>query len=159
MQVWAVSKLEIEQGNKMSVPHVIISINSPDKKQARPVINDKTIVTLYLCFHDLDAIPGGASFSKVYGEPKVYTMEEAAKVVLLLNEHKPEGVICQCEAGQSRSAGMAAAIAKYYNGEDSQFFSRSSGYNARGYTPNRLVYNRTLEALIEANGLPEWTGS
>ena len=48
-------------------------------------------------------------------------------------------VICQCDAGISRSSGMAAAIAKAFNGEDNWLFEH--------YIPNRTVYRKVLEKL------------
>ncbi len=52
-------------------------------------------------------------------------------------------LIIHCGAGQSRSAGVAAAILKYYTGSDKQIFTN------RKYTPNMLCYRRVLEALME----------
>jgi protein-tyrosine phosphatase len=50
-------------------------------------------------------------------------------------------VICHCIAGMSRSAGMAAAISKFYLGDDAKFF--------KAKTPNMLVYRLMLKALTE----------
>lgn len=159
MKVWALCKVDAESANRMDVPHVIISIHSPGRPQARPVANDKTLGTMFLCFHDLDRQPSpGGSFEKAFGPPRIFTLEDAARVIGFLDTWKPEGVICQCEAGRSRSAGLAAAIAKYHNNDDSEFFQTRGIYNPLGYSPNRLVYNRMSEALVEAKGLPEWLG-
>jgi predicted protein tyrosine phosphatase len=49
-------------------------------------------------------------------------------------------VIVHCGAGVSRSAGLAAALAKWYNGSDLEFFKPP-------YAPNMLVYRTMLEAL------------
>ena len=46
-----------------------------------------------------------------------------------------------CEAGQSRSAGVAAAISKFLFGDDSWFFKTK--------TPNMLCYRRVLEQLVK----------
>ena len=50
-------------------------------------------------------------------------------------------IIVHCGAGQSRSAGVAAAILKHYTNDDKQIF------NNRRYTPNMLFYRRVLTAL------------
>jgi hypothetical protein len=50
-------------------------------------------------------------------------------------------VICQCRAGISRSAGVGAALAKYYNLDVEEYFTTS------GYVPNLLVFRTLLEAF------------
>ena len=50
-------------------------------------------------------------------------------------------IICQCEYGQSRSAGCAAAILEYFEGNGISIFS---DYR---YFPNKIVYHKLLEAL------------
>jgi len=50
-------------------------------------------------------------------------------------------IIVQCDAGRSRSAGVAAAIKKYFDGDDTQFFDDPY------YRPNMLCYRKTLEML------------
>ena len=49
--------------------------------------------------------------------------------------------ICQCEYGQSRSAGCAAAIREHFCGDGIKIFA---DYR---YYPNQLVYNKVFEAL------------
>ena len=51
--------------------------------------------------------------------------------------------ICQCEYGQSRSAGCAAAILEY--------FCRTgiSAFADYRYYPNQMVYNKVYEALCK----------
>jgi predicted protein tyrosine phosphatase len=50
-------------------------------------------------------------------------------------------LICQCEYGQSRSAGCAAAVAEHLYGNGVAIFSDNR------YYPNKLVYRKVLEAL------------
>lgn len=50
-------------------------------------------------------------------------------------------IICQCEYGQSRSAGCAAAILEFFEGNGISIFS---DYR---YFPNKIVYHKLLEAL------------
>ena len=50
-------------------------------------------------------------------------------------------IIRQCEAGISRSAGIAAALSKCINGDDKYFFNR--------YLPNSLVYSKIIKAWGE----------
>ena len=52
-----------------------------------------------------------------------------------------EELYVNCAAGISRSAGIAAAISKFYTGDDDRFY--------KAYVPNRLVYMKVLTALNE----------
>jgi hypothetical protein len=49
-------------------------------------------------------------------------------------------LICHCEAGVSRSAAIAAAGSKYFNGDDSFFFEH--------YYPNEYVYNMMTNNVL-----------
>lgn len=50
-------------------------------------------------------------------------------------------IICQCEYGQSRRAGCAAAILKHYEHKGIDIF------RAYKYYPNQLIFNKIYEAL------------
>lgn len=50
-------------------------------------------------------------------------------------------IICQCEYGQSRSAGCAAAILEHFYGKGISVFSN---YN---YYPNQVIYHKIYDAL------------
>lgn len=50
-------------------------------------------------------------------------------------------IICQCESGQSRSAGCAAAILEYFSGKGRLVF------DSEKYRPDELVYESVLGAL------------
>lgn len=52
-------------------------------------------------------------------------------------------IICQCEYGQSRSAGCAAAILEHFEKNGISVFR---DYR---YYPNRLIFNKVYEALEE----------
>lgn len=54
-------------------------------------------------------------------------------------------IICQCEYGQSRSAGCAAAIREHFNGDGIKVFA---DYR---YYPNQLIFNKVLDALERYN--------
>jgi len=55
-------------------------------------------------------------------------------------------IICQCEYGQSRSAGCAAAILQYFSKNGIHVFA---DYR---YYPNQLVYHKVLDALESYKG-------
>ena len=67
--------------------------------------------------------------------------EDAAQVAELLRSYPDTDVIVHCDAGISRSAGVAAAILKYTTGDDSSIFQNGL------YDPNIWCYRKTLEAL------------
>ena len=50
-------------------------------------------------------------------------------------------IICQCEYGQSRSAGCAAAILEFFCGKGITVFADHR------YYPNRVVYHKIYDAL------------
>ena len=50
-------------------------------------------------------------------------------------------MIIQCDAGVSRSAGVAGALMKYYNGDDSEIFENPK------YRPNMRCYRTMLNEL------------
>lgn len=52
-------------------------------------------------------------------------------------------LICQCVYGQGRSAGCAAAVLEYYCHAGISVFADYK------YFPNKLVYHKILEALME----------
>lgn len=66
--------------------------------------------------------------------------KEITEQVAQFIEHMDK-IIVHCEAGQSRSAGVAAAILKFYTNDDTQIFD-----NPR-YTPNMYVYRMILETF------------
>lgn len=53
-------------------------------------------------------------------------------------------IICQCEYGQGRSAGCAAAILQALYGTGISIFS---DYR---YYPNKLIYNKLIEKLVKS---------
>ena len=72
-------------------------------------------------------------------------MEEchAEAIKRFLNAHSKETIIVHCDAGVSRSAGIAAALMKFYNGDDTPIFDNPK------YCPNMLCYRTMLNKLME----------
>lgn len=68
-------------------------------------------------------------------------VEEAVIIMMFVERHKDKLIIVHCDAGVSRSAGIAAALMKHYNGDDSEIFD-----NPR-YVPNMLCYRTMLNVL------------
>ena len=68
---------------------------------------------------------------------------EADEVADFIYRAREEGLslICQCEYGQSRSAGCAAAVLEHFAGRGIRIFA---DYR---YYPNQLVYHKVKDAL------------
>ena len=70
---------------------------------------------------------------------------EADELAEFIYKAKDEGldIICQCEYGQSRSAGCSAAILQHFEGRGIDIFT---DYR---YYPNQLVYHKVFNALVK----------
>ena len=130
--------------NNFDVPTIIISIRSigdkPPKKlflHSNPQVKD----FITLAFDDV------TTYCQGYYP---ITEQQARKIAKFVMRYKDsvEQIVVHCDAGISRSAGIAAAIAKYLNGNDDDFFVRSP------YTPNMTCYSKVLFALyfVEMEG-------
>ena len=121
---------------EFDAPTVLISINTEDE---RPVVEGKEnlIDVLFLTFDDLE----GPSAAMLFDPPaNLFTDEQAQQVLDFVGRHEDKHVVCQCEAGISRSAGCAAALARIYDGDDGWIFQSPR------YFPNMRVYRKILEA-------------
>lgn len=79
-------------------------------------------------------------------EPSTWQKEEFKLIVHMIKEWEAKGIIeniiCECEAGVSRSAGCAAAISEYFNHNGINYFTNIN------YSPNVNVYNGIYKRLI-----------
>jgi predicted protein tyrosine phosphatase len=64
----------------------------------------------------------------------MFEPHHARAILAFINAYpNAERIVVHCDAGLSRSPGVAAALAKIHNGDDSEFFKRHSGLNRRVY--------------------------
>lgn len=124
--------------------HVVISIESPhyDDDVKLPE-NKNRLDILRLKFHDftntdreyIESLKKSALAKRIV----FFSMEDADKIVSFIKKYANdiEMIIIHCEAGISRSAGVAAALSKCINGDDEIFFKR--------YLPNSLVYSSIIK--------------
>ena len=110
--------------------HLVISLTDPDKPDLAAAPSDSRCGILRLKFDDATKGP--------------YVLMEQSHsdqiVTFIKSNWSPERlVVVHCEAGLRRSAGVAAALSRKFNGKDQFFFDY--------YIPNRLVYQNTLNAL------------
>lgn len=119
-----------------NTPSLIISISTPYRQYDwKPEITDTNGVKniLRLAFNDTDLLDDIRPISD----------RDAERIKAFLQENWSDDVllIVHCDAGQSRSAGVAAAILKATTGDDSEIFDKPR------FIPNMLVYRTVLQEL------------
>ena len=114
---------------RVKVPYIVVSIS--DKIENLPILppDELRLGILRLAFFDTELPDTADSF----------TPELAKQILRFIKRYikHVELVICQCDAGISRSAGVAAVLSKIINDDDMEFFRPP-------YHPNRLVYRTIL---------------
>jgi predicted protein tyrosine phosphatase len=130
MKIAVASRDVVEHLELPDVPHIIVSIRSPGERTAIIKTNAETRKVLQLCFLDLDRVVPGMEEQ----ECDLFQPRQAQQILELVKAHPDaEYFIAHCEGGLSRSPGVAAAISKIVNGDDSAVFKRHSGLNRRVY--------------------------
>lgn len=122
-------------------PHILISIKSPKSKGVDLFHLNSRIITLFLEFHDFD----GDRYPKLKANKEyvLFNKKQAIQILKFVkdNENRVDLVVCQCEAGISRSAGVAGALSKIYNNDDMFYFKK--------YVPNKYVYRTILNCYYK----------
>lgn len=124
---------------------IMISISDPNMVYTdAPFCSPENRVSaiLELRFSDADR-PGKDVYGLDAEEKDLMSDEDAGNVVRFVQANRDKQIIVHCDAGISRSAGVAAAIAKYLTGNDDFFF------NSGRYIPNMWCYTKTLTAFFE----------
>jgi len=130
---------------KTDLKHIIISASDPYDEP--PIIpnQENCLGTLRLKFHDWGETEK-ERIKKMESSPTAqkqvfFSEEDARKIVDFVanNIKNTDLIVCQCDAGISRSSAMAAALSKYITGSDEYFYKH--------YLPNSLVYRLLLNEL------------
>lgn len=120
--------------------YAVISISSTEQDA---IYSDKfdayTMGVLRLAFYDIDEdiISNGISYNAM-------NQSQADKVAIFVRYwfNKVNYLIVQCDAGISRSAGIAAAISKWAINDDMEYF------HSGRYVPNRRCYRMVINSLM-----------
>ena len=129
------------------MPHetesVIISISSPNMLyNSAPFMSEQNKVKdiLELSMYDADGDGYDVYGTRVYADDLMKD-EQAQAIVDFVRKYEDKRIIVHCDAGISRSAGVAAAILRSYTGDDSRIFD-----SAR-HAPNMYIYYKVLKAF------------
>lgn len=95
---------------------------------------------MQIALHDLD--PEALSDFGLSAETYFPEADALAEFIYKAKEYGLD-IICQCEYGQSRSAGCAAAILQHFSKNGIDVFT---DYR---YYPNQLVYHKVFDALTK----------
>ena len=108
---------------------IIISITDVGSKLNTFKKQNLLLDVLHIQFDDVEA-----------GEKNCISSSDAENIIGFVNKYlnDAEECIVHCEAGISRSAGIAAALLYILNGTDNQIFGNSK------YCPNRTCYRAIL---------------
>ena len=120
-------------------PYAVISIGEPQMKSAPLAASPQCQSVLRLHFSDVASdLPRLRSLTHV----APFTPEMARQIADFAREQIRNGVnliVVHCEAGMSRSAGVATALSQFYNHDETPFLAH--------YRPNAHVRRLLLEAL------------
>jgi len=117
--------------------HAIISISTPkDTWPTFPWVTKKTVAQIAMKFHDFDPKRWNSPSIGGMNEKQAREMADFAKGMKGLGV---EEILVHCDAGISRSAGTAAALSLFFNGNDGNFH--------KTHVPNIHVKSLILRAL------------
>ncbi len=161
MEIKVLSRQAMEEF-KSDENHIVISISDPNSEKVK--ISSKPFDILSLQFHDVDkplvardkcTACKGTGYLPEYKnindghcyrcttmlDIKLFTDAQAKEILSFIelrknNNGKEEMIVVHCEAGISRSAGVAGALSLIYNGSDQYYFDK--------FLPNMLVYRKIL---------------
>lgn len=123
-------------------PTIMISISNPYAEYSSvPLQSPQNGIKAILRLRFEDAEGPSEEPGSIIRESDLITEHDAKLIKTLLGMHPDTDIIVHCDAGVSRSAGIAAAILKHRTGDDSRIFG-----NPR-YNPNMLCYRTVLDAL------------
>ena len=148
------SRESIETRAKLPFPPHTALISIADMDYDFATLENKPEYLMQIKFDDIstdvfdelfNGYPTIANAMRGVKELNLFTDEQAEEIAGFIQSilDKAELLICQCEYGQSRSAGLAAAVNQFLNKSGIEVFADDL------YYPNKLVYRKVLTALEE----------
>jgi predicted protein tyrosine phosphatase len=131
VELFVYSRAAVERVAAHDVPHWIVSITSSVEDRARIPTNGHTLEVVRVTFLEVGA-----------GEPGAMTDDDARSIVDVFRRHRAvaERVVLHCDAGVSRSPGVAIALARLAGVDESAL--------AKRYRPNAHVITTMARAAI-----------
>ena len=128
-----------------SRPCIMISISDPFQSYPdAPFVTRENSIRALLPLYFCDAEePGPDVYGRMARAEDLMQASDACRIRELLSRYPDLDVIVHCDAGMSRSAGVAAAIVEAEGGDPSRIFD--SPY----YDPNRHCYRVLRRILLE----------
>jgi len=124
------------------LPYLVISITDPHRQDA--VLADSPLLggILRLRFNDTSHLDAPEIADCYVGNDILMCSQDAENILNFVKSRPPEIglIICHCEFGISRSAGIAAALSRLLNHDDEFFFAN--------YFPNIRAYNLLLDSAV-----------
>ncbi len=127
---------------------VIVSICDPYMRYTSKPFSSKengVVAVLPVSFADADG-PGIDVYGRNATANDIMQDSDAKQIAEFVRKYQDKTVIVHCDAGISRSSGVAAAIGNYFNRDDSVFFDSGR------YRPNMWCYRKMLNALYAEDG-------
>src|SRR5579871_6441803 len=96
-------------------PHILISVTEPGAPEVHFAEAPSRLGVLRLTFHDAQQ----PSPDRI-----LLSAQDAEAIIAFVREYQASArlIVCQCEGGISRSAGIAAALSRWLQGDDAPFF-------------------------------------
>ena len=125
----------------IQLPYIMIRVTGPGAVFKEIADTELSRGVLMLQFHDLDTLTGEDKYDKF-----LFTENDADQILDFVAAHpEAELIIVHCDAGVSRSAGIAAALSKVLTGSDVKIF------NSKLYQPNMHIYRTILNRWHSRN--------
>ena len=149
MKIEVMSRAELKKRARrpFSEPTAVISIRDSDAPKV--TLQCQPSYIRHLVFDDITPSEYEATDGKMQILFSEHDAEEIAQFVRL-HKNDVTTIICQCEAGCSRSAAVAAAIAEWLDGNGIRFFTDER------YRPNLHVFQTIYNKKYMTFGNMEW---
>lgn len=133
-----IPRIVAERGELAETPYILISIRDTD---APKIVHEYSNCKEVLHLHFDDITPRQKDRFESIKDFVLFDQGMAEEIVDFVNKHDVSNCYIHCTAGVSRSAGVASALSKHYNGDDMEYFKK--------YVPNTYVNTVLFQVLLE----------